>query len=41
MVPDMRIIASHVDKDGEMKVSYSDDFFKTIRPIEKECFGFY
>ncbi|CAD8138729.1 unnamed protein product [Paramecium octaurelia] len=41
MVPDMRIIVSHVDNQGELKVSYSDDFFKTIKQIEKDCFGFY
>lgn len=41
MVPDTRIIVTHVDNEGELKVSFSDDFFKTIRLIDKDCFGFY
>ena len=41
MVPDSRIIVTHIDEEGELRVSYSDDFFKTIRPIERDAFGFY
>ncbi|KAM3138353.1 hypothetical protein pb186bvf_009629 [Paramecium bursaria] len=41
MVPDSRIIVTHIDDEGELRVSYSDDFFKTTRPIEKDAFGFY
>lgn len=41
MVPDARIIVTHIDSEGELLVSFSDDFFKTIRLIDRDAFGFY
>lgn len=41
MVPDTRIIATHIDELGELLVSFSDDFFKTRRLLDKDAFGFY
>lgn len=34
-------MATHIDDQGQLLVSYSDDFFKSVKQIDKDAFGFY
>lgn len=41
MVPDNRIVTSYQAENGSYAVGYSDDYFKTLKVIRWDAFGYY
>jgi hypothetical protein len=41
MVPDTRVIATHLLSNGSQVVTYSDDFYSTSKVISHDAFGFH
>lgn len=40
-IPDSRIVASYLNDQGLLLVSYSDDYFKTVNLLRNNSYGFY
>ncbi|CAD8110718.1 unnamed protein product [Paramecium sonneborni] len=40
-IPDSRIVASYLNDQGHLQVSYSDDYFKTFQLLRNNSYGFY